>query len=221
MGPSIQSQIELTEKYQNIQDTSEIIHLLKSAKNLQHSSPDSFLYLIEAAESASIKLKSKPHLMKSLLFKASYYLEQGKFQKSIEIYQSGRELANELKDEYCFAISNVGISSAYLYLAYYPLAEKHLIEALAYYEKTSNHEGIGNVYLNRTFIKVEQKEYDLALKFSELAYHHYKLAENGIGTARVLSNLCDIHYNLKNYTRAIDYRKRGTFAEHIFQSIIA
>jgi tetratricopeptide (TPR) repeat protein len=208
-GPSIQSQIKLTVKYLTIQDTSEIIHLLKSAKTLQHSNPDSFLLLVEAAESASIKLKSKPHLMKSLLFKAGYYLEQGKFQKSIEVYQSGRELANELKDEFCIAIANVGISSAYLYLAYYPLAEKHLIEALAYYDKFSNHEGIGNVYLNRTFIKVEQKEYDLALKFSELAYHHYKLAENGIGTARVLSNLCDIHYNLKNYTRAIDYGKEA------------
>jgi hypothetical protein len=199
------SQVELPDNYRDIKDTASITKLLKSAEKFRYSQPDSFIYFIEIARQISFKLNSKIHLIKSLIAKGGYYLRKGESQKALETYTTSKQMAQELIHEDYINESDIGISASYLFLAYYPLAEKHLIDALKYYEKTKNDRGIGDACLNMTFIKLEQKEYKQALVYAELAYKHYQLNDYKVGIARALVNLCDINMNLDNLQDALKY----------------
>ncbi|MDF1546836.1 MAG: histidine kinase, partial [Bacteroidales bacterium] len=182
---------------------------LKSAEKFRYSQPDSFIYFIEIAWQISFKLNSKIHLIKSLIAKGGYYLRKGESQKALETYTTSKQMAQELNHEDYINESDIGISASYLFLAYYPLAEIHLIDALKYYEKTKNDRGIGDACLNMTFIKLEQKEYKQALVYAELAYKHYQLNDYKVGIARALVNLCDINMNLDNLQDALEYGRKA------------
>jgi len=205
------SQISIPNNYKNITDTATITELLQILEKFRYTQPDSFIYYIEITEHLSLQTNSKLHLIKSLIAKGGYYFRKGESQKALEVYNSSKRLAQEINNEDYISESDIGISAAYLLLAYYPLAEKHLIDALKYYEKTKNKKGIGGACLNMTFIKLEQKDYEHAKHYGELAYKNYLASDYKVGIARALANLCDINMNLGNYPIALEYGNKALY----------
>jgi len=205
------SQNSIPENYKNITDTAEITRLLHLSEKFRYTQPDSFIYYIEITEQISLQTKSKLHLIRSLIAKGGYYFRKGESQKALEVYNTSKQLAQEINNEDYISESDIGISAAYLLLAYYPLAEKHLIDALKYYEKTKNGKGIGGACLNMTFIKLEQKDYEDANHYGELAYKNYLASDYKVGIARALANLCGINTTLGNYQIALEYGNKALY----------
>jgi hypothetical protein len=192
-----------------INDTSQLSKLLKQARKHQFSNPDSFIYLLNILDKGAKKLKSKKHEYLVNFFRGSYFLGQGDYENALTNLTSSLKLAKEVDNTRYINYNHLAISSVYIFLAYYPLAQEHLMTALKNFEKEKDYEGAAGVYLNLTFINTEQKDYELANKNSKKAFEYYSQEKNDLGLARALLNLGEVNYYLKNYKDAIIYSKKA------------
>ena len=191
------------DKYKNITDTAEISKLFQKANKYVFSNPDSCKYFVNIAENIAIKTKSNVHLMKINYYYGIIHIQKSEYKKSVASYKKANNIAQKLNNKSEIAYSNMGISSAYLYLGYYSLSKKHLLDAQKYYEKVNNYKELGGIYLNKTFINIEQKDYDLAEINGKLAYENYVKYKSNAGITRALINQIEINYYLKNYNKSI------------------
>ena len=191
------------DKYKNITDTAEISKLFQKANKYVFSNPDSCRHFVNIAENIAIKTKSNVHLMKINYYYGIIHIQKSEYKKSVASYKKANNIAQKLNNKSEIAYSNMGISSAYLYLGYYSLSKKHLLDAQKYYEKVNNYKELGGIYLNKTFINIEQKDYDLAEINGKLAYENYVKYKSNAGITRALINQIEINNYLKNYNKSI------------------
>ena len=197
------------------------IDLIKEAKKIQNTNPDSAYHLVERAyaiirDSKDSRLKAEI----SIQFGDLLY-QQGSFTKALDYYLEARLTFEKANNSSGTASTLLRLGKVKYYLHQEDEAFKDLEDALEIYtelnDRTKQAETLGEI--GHMFEKKEVL--DSAEFYQKKAYSIYENLKDTAGLAHILENLGSIEEDLANYTSAYDYFTKALRFNQILDNQVA
>jgi len=203
ISDSIPSDINL------LKDTAEIIRIIEYAKEVSKVDKDSASSLFIAAEKASKNSNNEKLIVISLFEHALFLFRNGKHEEAFDKFQEtyNKSIQNDF-EEYRYK-SKVHIGTIYMIKSEYNIATEYMLESLKYFEKQKDYTSASGIYLNLTYIQVEQNDLTTAEEYAKLSYNYAVSAENKKYQSKSLLNIGEIFFLKHEYSDALNYYKKS------------
>lgn len=183
--------------------------LVKRASEARGINPEAFKIVADefmkaADESGDIEAKIEAEYLL-----ADYYWQKNDFKKSIDLITKTKEFAGKNKKFYWVASCNNLLGISHINKGNYETAITHLVEALNFYIKMNDMEGLISSYGNLGTAYYFLDDYPTALDFFIKSVNYSKaFAKDGAG-ATALMNIGNINFRNGDYVQAIEYYKQS------------
>ena len=193
----------------NINDTSQISFILNHAKKIGKSNIDSALKLFTFAENASKSIGENEFILRSGFEHASFLYFQGRYSEALPKFIQAHEKSLSTQNQKYLYASKIYIGTIHMMLSNYNTATLYMIESLKYFENRNDYFSIAGIYLNLTYIQIEQEDIEKAREYAFMAYDYANKSTNKIYICKALTNIGEIYFLKGKYTTALSYYKKS------------
>jgi two-component system, sensor histidine kinase and response regulator len=176
--------------------------LLDLSWKIRNSQPEKSLALgLEAIELAD-SLKDYYNLVKAHSFSGVAYRLMGDYNKAIEIFFKGLELAKLHNIPQQEGYAYINIANLHIYLEFYSQALENLTPALKIAEEINDKDMLSYIFLNKGRVLMNMDSAEAAIKSISSALEIRKEVDNIPGQAVCYKYLGDIYYNRDDFEKA-------------------
>lgn len=155
-------------------DSTRAIAMVKVAKGLITSNPDSAVVLFGKADSIITSMSSVDERFRltyaDLLRTAGlHFRETSEYSKSIEMYQKALNIYNIIDNAFGVSQCYQNLGNVYFNMGSFDFALKHYYKALEYFNSNKNSIGIADCYNNIGSVLKEMESYDKAMEYHTLS----------------------------------------------------
>ncbi len=179
-----------------------IYRLLNFANKLAVVNPDSALHFFIKAETESVKTGNRYLITKSYYEHAVVLFRSGKNEPALNLFRKSLKLAAQIKSDYYINYSKIYIGTIYLYFSNFKLATKYNLDCLKYFEEKKKYKAISGIYLNLSFIKFEQKDFETMKKYIDSSLKYSVLAKDKVYEYKSLLNLSEYFFHKEEYKKS-------------------
>lgn len=176
-----------------LNDTTEIIIMLKISEYYADAKPDSALYFAGAALEKAIKARNHRFQAEAHRENGWCYYLMGNFAKSIESYFESLRICEQIKDEKHISASLGNIGSIYKEMENYDKAEEYYLLALQKDEMAGNKSRIASGLSNLGILFMSKGNYGAALDYYNRALSINKELQNEKEISIILNNIGNIY----------------------------
>ncbi len=200
----------------NITDTSQIAKIINHAKKTATFDKDSASTLFILAEIAAISLGNEEMIIVSLFEHGYHLFRNGEHDKAFKKLQQSHDKSFQLNYEKYLYLSKIYLGSIYIFKSNYNLATDYSLQCLEYFERQKDYKAIAGMYLNLTYIQVEQKDLKKVEEYANLSYEYAILAKCDEYISKSLLNIGEMYFLKSEYYESINhYRQSLNIAEKI------
>ncbi|MCD4792540.1 MAG: tetratricopeptide repeat protein [Bacteroidales bacterium] len=200
----------------NITDTSQIIKIINYAKKTATFDKDSASTLFILAENAAKSLGNEEMIIVSLFEHGYHLFRNGEHDEAFRKLQQSYDKSFQLNYEKYLYLSKMYLGLIYLFKSNYNLATDYFLQCLEYFERQKDYKAIAGIYLNLTYIQVEQKDLKKAEEYANLSYEYAILAKCDEYISKSLLNIGEMYFLKSEYYEAINYYRQSlSLAEKI------
>ena len=200
----------------NISDTSQVTQIINYARKISAYDKDSAITLFILAENAAISLGNEEMIIISLFEHGLHLFRTGEHEKAFKKLQQSHDRSFRLNFEKYLYSSKMYLGSFYLLKSNFNLATDYSLQCLEYFEGQKDYKSIAGIYLNLTYIQVEQKDFEKAEEYSYLSYEYASLAKYDPYISKSLLNIGEMYFLRSEYYEAINFYKQSlSIAEKI------
>ncbi|MGD9930627.1 MAG: ATP-binding protein [Mangrovibacterium sp.] len=136
---------------------------------------------------------------------AAYYMNVGEYDMAVQLFRETVEKATDAGLEDRAATAQLNLGSILTNRGERTKGLRHLLEALAYFEKEGDPQIIARILNNVAVNYHAWKDYDKALEFYERTLVTYRELGDFVGQAIVINNIGEIYKDKKEYQKALSY----------------
>jgi tetratricopeptide (TPR) repeat protein len=204
-------------------DSTRALAMVKVAKGLIASNPDSAMVLFGKADSIIESMSSANggfKLTYADLLRASglHFRETSEYSKSIEMYQKALNIYNSIDNAFGASQCYQNLGNVYFNMGSFDFALKHYYKALQHFNNNKNSIGIADCYNNIGSVLKEMESYDKAMEYHILSRDIFEelLAKPDGNSVEVIkrglsysyNNIGIIHWYNDNFEQAFkNYKK--------------
>ena len=190
-------------------DTAQVFKFIQNIKKSFKKITDSVLFLPEENLKKDIALTDEEKQIKLIFDKALSYFFKGEYETALVNFNRVINLAEKTDEKFYLNSSKIYIGTVYMFYANYNLALNFTLEGLAYFEEIKDYKSVAGIYLNLTFIQIEQDDIDEAADYAKKAYEYTLISGNKKYLSKTLLNLGEIQFLRGNLLNALTYYKRS------------
>jgi hypothetical protein len=190
--------------------------LLNQAKEMGKTNFDSAVKIFNIAEISAKSLGDDLYILKSANEHASFLFFKGYYPEALVKYKQVHEKSLQTQNQKYLYNSKVYIGTINMFLSNYNTATLYMIESMKYFEEKKDNTAIAGIYLNLTYIQIEQKDLLKAEEYAQLSYKYAETANNEIYKCKALLNIGEVYFLKKDFKTALSfYKKSLSIAEKI------
>lgn len=159
-------------------DTERVNQLYQTGFNIRNSDPEMSYKIAILCENEAVKSKSAIHLAKSYNLLGLLFYKKGDYTNALKFQKRALEINLALQNQFWIAINQSNIGNIYSDINRPKLAENAYLQSLQASNKTSNTLQITRCLINIGVLKLEQKEYNAAIKQFKEALNYANLIGN-------------------------------------------
>jgi len=180
-----------------------------SINEISITNPDSALSLLKNAEKFVLNKKNNNVLMSIYFKQASILYRMGENDKALDLFFKTMTIAEQLHNLFFINASKIYIGTIYMLKSNFNLASKYNLEGLEYFENLKDKKSLAGIYLNLTFLQLEQGDTLKAIEYTNLSYKYAVESGSKIYESKSLLNFGEIYFLKKNYLKALSFYKES------------
>jgi hypothetical protein len=194
-----------TSNLPSIKDTSLVRMLITYANRLSVHDKDSAGVIFQYAENESKSIGDDQLIVDCLYEFGLFYFSQGDFDRAMGKFQQSHDRAALINYDDKFYASKTYIGTVYMLRSNYNAATKYTYDALEYYESEKNYIAMAGIYLNLTYLQIEQNDYDKGVEYADLSYEYAVLAGSDRYICKSLLNIGELAFLKEAYRKSLDH----------------